>query len=313
MEKLLVKSIRDIARNIKTFELVDPEGAELSAFSAGTHIEFKLPGGTERQYSLCNDPAETHRYVIAVLQEKESRGGSKAFHNRVREGHLLQFSPLQNNFPLDQRGMHFTLIAGGIGVTPLLSMAHKLKALRKPFEFHMCARSEEALPFRSELEALVEPACMHFHITDGHPSNRLNVSSLLEQPIPAGLVYCCGPQNLMDKVAQATSNWHAKNIRFEIFTPRTLDGLDKPFDVKIASTGQIIHVGSTTTILEALRQNGIRHPFSCEVGLCRTCVTGYRDGEVNHRDQDVLSLEERKKNLTVCVSRCLSTELVLNL
>ena len=313
MATLLVKSIHDKARNIKTFELVDPEGAELRAFTAGAHIELKLPGGSERQYSLCNDPAETYRYVIAVLQEKESRGGSKAFHNRVREGDLLQFSPPQNNFPLDQRGMHFTLIAGGIGVTPLLSMAHKLKALRKPFEFHMCTRSEDTLPFRKELEALVEPACMHFHITDGDVSRRLNVSSLLEQPIPAGMVYCCAPQSLMEAVAQATSNWYAKNIRFEIFTPRTLDGLDKPFDVKIASTGQIIHVDSTTTILEALRQNGIRHPFSCEVGLCRTCVTGYGEGEVNHRDQDVLSLEERKKNLTVCVSRCLSGKLVLDL
>lgn len=313
MAQLLVKSIRDEARNIKTFELVDPGGAELRAFTAGAHIEFQLPGGSERQYSLCNDPVETHRYVVAVLREKESRGGSQAFHHRVREGDFLQSSPPQNHFPLDQRAMHFTLIAGGIGVTPLLSMAYKLNTLRKPFEFHMCAHSEDSLPFRKELEAVVEPACMHFHITDGDPSRRLNVESLLEQPIPEGLVYCCGPQSLMDAVGQAASNWYAKNIRFEIFTPRTLDGSDKPFNVTIASTGQMIHVDSTTTILEALRQNGIHHPFSCEVGLCRTCVTGYGEGEVEHRDQDVLSMEERKKNLTVCVSRCLSAELVLDL
>ena len=313
MATLLVKSIRDEARDIKTFELVDPEGAELTAFTAGAHIEIQLPGGTERQYSLCNDPAETHRYVIAVLRERESRGGSQAFHDRVSEGDTLKASLPQNNFPLDQRAMHFTLIAGGIGVTPQLCMAHKLKALRKPFEFHMCASSEESLPFRKELEAAVEPASLHFHITDGDPSRRLDVDKLLDQPIPTGLVYCCGPQSLMDAVGQAASNWSSKNIRFEIFTPGTLDGSDDPFAVKIASTGQVIPVDSTTTILEALRQNGIRHPFSCEVGLCRTCITRYRDGDVEHRDQDVLSMEERKKTLTVCVSRCRSGELVLDL
>ncbi len=313
MAQLLVKSIRDEARDIKTFELVEPEGAKLKAFTAGAHIEIQLPGGAERQYSLCNHPAETHRYVIAVLRERESRGGSQAFHERVSEGDTLKVSPPQNNFRLDQRAMHFTLIAGGIGVTPLLSMAHKLSALRKAFEFHLCARSEEYLPFRKELEAVVDPAHLHFHITDGDPSRRLAVDTLLEHPIPMGLVYCCGPQSLMDAVGQAASNWPSKKIRFEIFTPRTLDGSDDPFAVKIASTGQIIPVNSTTTILEALRQNGIRHPFSCEVGLCRTCVTRYCDGEVEHRDQDVLSTEERKKTLTVCVSRCRSGELVLDL
>ena len=313
MPQMLVSSIHDEAKHIKTFELVDPESAELQAFSAGSHIEIELPDNIRRHYSLCNDPSETHRYLIAVLQEKESRGGSQSLHYGVKEGDLLEVSMPKNNFPLDQRGMHFILIAGGIGITPLLSMAYKLKTLRKPFELHMCARSHEYAPFKKELEGFGGLAKTHMHISDGDPSQRLDVSSLLKQPLPESLVYCCGPQSLMDAVSQATSDWGAKKIHFETFTPRTLDGSDLPFHIKIASTGQSFHVNSTTTILEALHQNGIRHPFSCEVGLCRTCVTGYQAGDVEHLDQDALSNEERKGCLTICVSRCTSDELILDL
>ena len=313
MPQMLVSSVRDEAKHIKTFELVDPESAELQAFSAGSHIEIELPDNIRRHYSLCNDPSETHRYLIAVLQEKESRGGSQSLHYGVKEGDLLEVSMPKNNFPLDQRGMHFILIAGGIGITPLLSMAYKLKTLRKSFELHMCARSHEYAPFKKELEGFGGLAKTHMHISDGDPSQRLDVSSLLKQPLPESLVYCCGPQSLMDAVGQATSDWGAKKIHFETFTPRTLDGSDLPFHIKIASTGQSFHVNSTTTILEALHQNGIRHPFSCEVGLCRTCVTGYQAGDVEHLDQDALSNEERKGCLTICVSRCTSDELILDL
>ena len=313
MPQMLVSSIHDEAKHIKTFELVDPESAELQAFSAGSHIEIELPDNIRRHYSLCNDPSETHRYLIAVLQEKESRGGSQSLHYGVKEGDLLEVSIPKNNFPLDQRGMHFILIAGGIGITPLLSMAYKLKTLRKSFELHMCARSHEYAPFKKELEGFGGLAKTHMHISDGDSSQRLDVSSLLKQPLPESLVYCCGPQSLMDAVGQATSDWGVKKIHFETFTPRTLDGSDLPFHIKIASTGQSFHVNSTTTILEALHQNGIRHPFSCEVGLCRTCVTGYQAGDVEHLDQDALSNEERKGCLTICVSRCTSDELILDL
>ena len=309
--QLLVKSIRDETRDIKSYELVNPTGRELKPFKAGSHLEIQLPGGYLRQYSLCNNPSEVHRYRLAVLRENEGRGGSKAFHDVVGEGDLLETTEPQNNFSLDQTGMHFTLISGGIGIVPLLSMAYKLKALRKPFAFHACAHTVESIPFREELEALVEPDQLHLYISNGDPARHLNVTQLLEKPIPAGLVYCCGPATLMDAVGEAASNWNSKNIRFELFAPKILDGSDEPFDVKIASTGQVISVDSTTTILEALRQKGVPIPFSCEVGLCRSCVTSYTGGEVEHRDQDVLSPEERKQNLAVCVSRCLSGELVL--
>ena len=313
MTKLLVKSVRDAARHVRTFELVDPAGADLPAFKAGAHIEVSLPGGLRRQYSLCNNPLETHRYLLAVLKESDGRGGSAVFHEDVSEGDILEVSSPQNNFPLDHRGRHYTIIAGGIGITPLLAMAYKLKALRKPVDFHVCVRAKESLLFQQELERILDKDELHFHVSDGDASQRLDVRKLLQQPIQGGLIYCCGPQALMEGVAAATSGWYRKNIRFEIFTPRTLDGSDNAFDIRIASTGQVIHVSSTKTILEALRESGIKHPFSCEVGLCRTCTTRYLEGEVEHRDQEVLTMDERRSSLTVCVSRCTSGELVLEL
>ena len=172
---------------------------------------------------MCNEPSETHRYLIAGLQEEESRGGSQSLYYEVRGGGLLEVSIPMNNFPLDQRGMHFILIAGGIGITPLLAMAYKLKTLRKPFELHMCASSLESLPFRKELEAFDGLAKTHIHISEGDRSRRLDVSSLLKQPLSASLVYCCGPQSLMDAVGSAILDWETKTIRIETFTPRPID------------------------------------------------------------------------------------------
>ena len=313
MAELLVKSIRDAARHIRTFELVDPAGVDMPAFKAGAHVEVQLPSGDTRQYSLCNDPANSRLYRLAVLREIDGRGGSASFHDDINVGDVLKVSPPQNNFPLDQRGRHYTMIAGGIGITPMLAMAYKLKALRKPIDFHVCVHSNESVLFRRELEEVLEPDEICFHISDGDPSRRLDLDALLQEPIPGGLVYCCGPQELMDGVAAATSRWYHKNIRFEIFTPGTLDGSDSAFNVTIASTGQTICVESTQTILQALRANGIKHPFSCEVGLCRSCTTRYCDGDVEHRDQDVLTGEERKTTMTVCVSRCSSAGLTLEI
>ncbi len=313
MLKVLVKSIGLEAKDIKTFELVDASGSALPPFTAGAYIDVNLPGGFMRQYSLCNDPAETDRYLLAVSREAEGRGGSMAFHDKVAAGDELEISQPQNNFPLDHRYMHYTFIAGGIGVAPLLSMAYKLRSLSKALEFHMCVRSANQLPFKTELEELVEPGRLHFHITDGDPSRRLDVETLLAKPISAGQVYCCGPEGLIDAVGAATSSWHSHTVRFELFKPEELDGSDEGFDVKIASTGQVIPVGPRETILAALWKAGIKKLFSCELGICGTCRTRFSEGDPIHRDKDVLSLGEREKEMTICVSRSKSSPLTLDI
>jgi vanillate O-demethylase ferredoxin subunit len=313
MHKVLVKTIGCEAKDIKTFELVDPAGSALPPFAAGAHIDVNLPGGLMRQYSLCNDPAETDHYVLAVLREAEGRGGSKAFHDEVAVGDTLEISAPQNNFPLDHRFLHYILIAGGIGVAPLLAMAYKLRSLGKTFDFHMCVRSADRLPFKADLEELVEPDRLHFHITNGDPSRRLDVETLLAEPVSAGMVYCCGPEGLIDAVGEATSAWHSHTVKFELFKPEELDGTDAWFDVKIASTGQLIRVGPRETILAALWKAGIKRAFSCELGICGTCRTPYSEGVPIHRDDNVLSLKEREKEMTICVSRCNSALLTLDI
>jgi vanillate O-demethylase ferredoxin subunit len=313
MRKVLVKSIGCEAKDIKGYELVDAAGSALPPFTAGAHIDVNLPGGLMRQYSLCNDPAETDRYVLAVLREADGRGGSIAFHDKVAVGDVLEISDPQNNFPLDHRYLHYILIAGGIGAAPLLAMAYKLRSLGKTFDFHMCVRSADQLPFKTELEELVGPDKLHFHITNGDPSRRLDVETLLAKPISAGLVYCCGPEGLIDAVGEATLSWHSHTVKFELFKPVELDGTDTWFDVKIASTGQVIRVGPRETILAALWRAGIKKQFSCELGICGTCRTPFSEGTPSHRDDDVLSLKEREKEMTVCVSRSKSPLLTLDI
>ncbi len=313
MIKVRVKSIDDEAKDIKTFELVDTSGSDLPPFTAGAYIDVNLPGGLMRQYSLCNDPAETDRYLLAVYRDAAGRGGSIAFHDKVAVGDTLEISEPKNNFPLDQRAMHYTLIAGGIGVAPLLAMAHKLRSLSKEFDFHICVRSVDQLPFKQDLEELVEPSRLYFHITNGDPSRRLDVKTLLAEPISAGQVYCCGPEGLIKAVSAATTSWPIRTVRFEHFKPEELDGTDEPFSVKIASTGQVIKVGPKETILTALWRAGIEKEFSCELGICGVCRTSFSEGEAIHRDVNVLSLKEREKEMTICISRCKSPLLTIDL
>mgnify|MGYP001177541289 FL=1 len=313
MIKVLVKSIGCEAKDIKTFELVDASGSALPQFTAGAYVDVKLPGGLMRQYSLCNDPADTNRYLLAVFREAEGRGGSIAFHDKVAVGDQLNISQPKNNFPLDHRYMNYTLIAGGIGVAPLLSMAYKLRSLSKEFNFHMCVQSADQLPFKKELEELVEHNRLQFHVTNGDPARRLDVATLLAKPISAGVVYCCGPEGLINAVSEATTSWYSNTVRFELFKPEELDGTDEEFDVKIASTGQVIKVGPKETILSALWKAGIEKEFSCELGICGICRTPFSEGVPIHRDDNVLSLKEREKELTICVSRCKSPLLTIDI
>ena len=165
---------------------------------------------------------------------------------------------------------------------------------------------------KAQLEKLVERDRLHYHITEGDSARRLNVSDLLAEPFRAGLVYCCGPQELIDAVGRAASSWRRNTVIFEHFKPEPLDGMDEPFDVKIASTGQVIPIGPKETVLAALWKAGIKRDFSCEMGICRTCVIQYCDGTPNHRDQ-VLSGEERKHEIAICISRCKSPVLTLDI
>lgn len=319
---LVVRQIRFEAKGINSYELADPAGAELPAFTAGAHIDLHLPNGVVRQYSLCNSAAERHRYVIAVLRDEQGRGGSTALHDGLHVQDMVQVSIPRNNFQLMPEAKKVILIAGGIGMTPLKSMAHALEAKGVPFEMHYCSRNAGAVAFKEQLEAPWVHGALHFHFDQGDPAKGLNIAELLREAATGTHLFYCGPPGFMKACAEAASHWPAGTVHFEHFkapepvpagaAAATASAAAGSFMLKIASTGAMIEVPADRSIVDALAQAGIHVDTSCEAGLCATCKIRYLEGEVDHRDV-VLSDAEHGQWLTACVSRATSGVLVLDL
>jgi ferredoxin-NADP reductase len=314
-QSLLLRQVRLEATAIHSFELVHPEGRELPAFTAGSHIDLHLPGGLVRQYSLCNDPAERHRYVVAILKEENGRGGSRTAHDQLGVGQRIEVSEPRNHFPLHPDTRHAVLIGGGIGITPIKSMAHALAAQGISFELHSCARSAERAAFAAELQALGHA---QFHFDQGIPSQGLDLVSLLREPASGTHLYYCGPSGFMAACASASAHWPPGTVHCEHFKapePAPVSMVNTPpggFVAEIASTGQRIEVGASTSLSDALIDAGVFLQTSCISGLCGTCKVSYRSGDVEHNDH-ILSEEERSHCMTACVSRARQGLLVLEL
>ncbi|MBM3572986.1 MAG: oxidoreductase, partial [Alphaproteobacteria bacterium] len=263
------------AEDINSYEFGPLTGGDLPPFTAGAHIDVHLPGGVIRQYSLCNPPAERHRYVVAVLNEKAGRGGSRAMHEKLKAGDLVTISEPRNNFPLAEEAKCHVLIAGGIGITPLLAMIHRLRAVKADFILHYCSRTPEKTAFRDTL-AEIAGANVRYHHDGGDPSRGLNVRDLLWTHEMGTHVYCCGPAGLMGAVQKATEHWPKGTGHFEFFTPPPTPagapGADGAFEVHLAKSGITFTVPANKTILQALRDAGKDQDSSCEAGTCGTCA-----------------------------------------
>lgn len=296
-----------IAQDIHLFELRDPAGGELPAFSAGSHVSLRVPGGLLRKYSLCNDPAERDRYVIAVKREAGGRGGSESLIREAAVGHEIPVSAPVNNFALAKSPAGYLFVAGGIGITPIMAMMRELAASGGRFKLYYCTRSPEVTAFRDELAEFGRNVVIHHD--GGDLARALDLWPILEKP--KGQLYCCGPRGLMQAVRDMTGHWSPSAVHFEAFTDTAPRPDDTPFRVRLARSGQTIEVPVGTTILEALRAHGIEAPCSCESGTCGTCRTRLLAGEADHRDL-VLGDEERETNIMVCVSRARSDELVID-
>jgi ferredoxin-NADP reductase len=314
-----VKSITWEAPGINSYELVPLSQTQFPAFSAGAHIDVILPSGMTRQYSLHSSPEELHHYVISILHLPQGRGGSDAIHAKTRPGDILSISEPRNHFALVEGASRYVLVAGGIGVTPLIAMVAKLAQLKLDYVLHYCCRSRETAAFSNELEALVASGHVVFHEDGGVPANGLNVAELFDQHQEGVQAYCCGPKGLMSAVRKATGRWPPGAVHFENFSERStasspsIDEADAAeFEVELASTGRTLPVLHHQTILESLRAAGIDVDSSCEAGTCGACKTRYLDGEPDHQDF-VLSCAEQEEYLMVCVSRSKSTRLKLDL
>jgi vanillate O-demethylase ferredoxin subunit len=318
MTQLSLKVVRRAqeAVGILSFELARPDGAPLPAFSAGSHIDVHVPGGLVRQYSLCNDMTESHRYRIAVLRDAASRGGSTAMHDALQEGDTVLVSEPRNHFPL-VHAKRTLLFAGGIGVTPLLCMAQRLAAIGADFTLHYSTRSPARTAFRDEIAASPFAARVHFHHDDGEPGQILNVPAALGAPDPDTHLYICGPAGYINHVVQTAQGmgWPAGQTHLEYFSAAPQDTTaDRAFQVKIASSGAVFAVAADQTVVQALQAHGIEVLTSCEQGVCGTCITRVLEGECDHRDL-YFTDEEKAKNdqFTPCCSRAKSATLVLDL
>ena len=302
--QLRLRSVTWEAPGVVSLELVDPGGGALPPWAPGAHLDIRLPDGGERQYSLCSDPAETGRYRVAV---RELEGGrvSRAAH-RLRPGALLQVGEPRNNFPLEPAA-RYLFIAGGIGITPLLPM---MRAATAPWTLLYCVRSAADAPFLAEARALGE-VVLH----DSLAGTRLDVATRLAAAEPGTLVYCCGPQGLMEAVEAATAHWPAGQARFEWFAARRQDfAAAGAFELVCAASGLTLTVPPEQSILAALTAAGIEVPRSCEQGICGTCECRILEGAADHRDS-ILSAAERAENsvLMTCVSRAAGPRLVLDI
>lgn len=309
-----VRAVRRLTGKVNEYELEGATGA-LPPFEAGAHVNVLLGEGCVRSYSLCNDPAERHRYVIAVKREDDGRGGSLRLHETARAGARLQISAPRNTFPLRPGAATTILIAGGIGITPLLPMLRVLLREGRAAELHVCTRSREETPFLAELSA--EPLARHvrLHHDEGDPSRGLKLEALLSAFAPGTVAYCCGPEGLMSEVRRHTEHWPQGSVHFESFAPAAPRAarVDAPFEVKIQSTGEVLAIPADQSLLHVLLENGVYLESSCEQGSCGTCAFRVLEGVPDHRDSALSDEEHAAGKMTPCVSRACSRRLLLDL
>ncbi|MER7011598.1 PDR/VanB family oxidoreductase [Saccharopolyspora sp. NPDC000359] len=305
-----VHSTTWLASGVVQVELRDPAGADLPAWEPGAHLALRLGNGMTREYSLCGDPADRRSWTVAVLREPNSRGGSSWVHERLTAGTQLAVEGPRNNFPLEPAERHL-LIAGGIGVTPVLAMARQLAERGADWRMLYCGRSREGMAFLPQLQELGDRVRVHADDEHGGPPD---LRAVLGAVAPGELVYCCGPEPLIDAVESALPDPSALRVeRFRAPEPAASTS-DGAFEVVCEASGVRVPVGPGTSVLDALFEAGIEVPNSCQEGVCGTCETKVLGGEPEHRDH-VLSPAERATGDTmmICVSRCRSGELVLDL
>ncbi|WP_070400741.1 PDR/VanB family oxidoreductase [Hydrogenophaga sp. PML113] len=313
---LQVSDVRAEACGVLLLELRDPQGAPLPAFEPGAHLEIRLPGGLVRHYSISNDCRERDRYVIGVGLSPASRGGSAFVHRSLRCGDRLETSAPRNHFRLDPDLDSYLFVAGGIGITPIMSMVQWCIAHQRPWRLVYAARSPQRAAFYDTLGQ--HGAAVRFHFDALCGGAALDVREALADVREGEHVYCCGPSALMDAVRTQGAHLPPERLHFEYFSAPApgaeAAGPGGAFEVELRRRGLRLQVPQNQSILDVLEAHGIGVPCSCREGLCRTCETTVLEGEIEHHDY-VLSQEERDagRSMVICVSRARSPRLVLDL
>ena len=308
--KLRLNSITYAAQDINLFEFVPTEKEALPAAEAGAHIGLHLPNGLLRQYSLINNSENPASYTVGVKREDNGKGGSLYMHQSLSVGTVIEVDPPRNNFPLIENNEHYVLIGGGIGVTPVYSMMHYLKAQGKSFDFYYACRSKEDAIFLDELAA--EPST-HLHFDDD-AGTFFDMQGAIDSAPAGSHFYCCGPGPMLGGYEAATEKLPKAQVHLEYFSAEIELAAEGGYTVVLAQSGTEYQVEEGKTILQTLTDAGIDMPFSCEQGVCGACETAVLEGVPDHRDM-ILTDDEREANNTmmVCCSGSKTDRLVLDI
>ena len=299
------------ADGIFSLTVEDTEGRKLPRWTPGSHLDVEI-GNFTRQYSLCGAQLDRYRLKVSVLNDRQGRGGSSFIHEQAKPGMLIGIRGPKNRFRLDESAACYLLIAGGIGITPIIAMADRLKSLGKNYEIHYAGRSLAKMAFVSRLQN-EHQACLHLY--SSQVGQRLDLKSCLAKVEPGWLVYACGPERLLSSLSELTQNWPKNMLHVEHFSgcgvqlePENEIG----FDVELKDSRAIVHVPPDKTVLQALREAGVDVQSDCEEGLCGTCEVKVIEGDIDHRDK-VLTQSEREENrrMMVCCSRGRTGKIVL--
>ncbi|UUQ65330.1 PDR/VanB family oxidoreductase [Pseudomonas fuscovaginae UPB0736] len=300
---------------VVVLDLIRRDGTPLPMFDAGAHVDLHIGPGLVRQYSLCSNPADQSVYRLGILKDPASRGGSVGVHDTLHEGREVQISTPRNLFPLAAQARRSILLGGGIGITPMIAMAHTLQAAGQDFELHYCGRERGRSAFLAELADSPFAAKVFTHFDNEGPEQRLDLAKVLGRGEAGAHLYTCGPAGFMDWVIQGARDlgYTEEHIHKEYFQVE-VDSSGASFDVVAARSGKTVQVAEGQSILAALAQAGIKIEMSCEQGVCGTCLCDVLEGEPDHRDV-YLTDEEKAGNdqILVCCSRAKSKTLVLDI
>lgn len=306
-----LNTIHFAARNTSIYEFGRPDGSPLPPAEAGAHLDLLLPNGLTRQYSLIvPDPSPTS-YRLGVKRDPASRGGSKYVFDELRVGHLVKISSPRNNFSLVEDADHVVLIAGGIGITPIHAMVHRLNQLGRQYELHYSCRSRLDMAFFDEFKSLSQ---VNFHFDSEADGKFLDLDAIVALAPANAHLYCCGPTAMLTAFEGATRDRLPEQVHVEYFTAKTAANLEGGFIVELARSGKEFVIPPGKGILEVLRNAGFDLPYSCEQGVCGTCETAVISGIPDHRDS-ILSNSERAANKTmmICCGGSMSERLVLDI
>lgn len=299
---------------IVVLELAPVGGVALPPFEAGAHVDLQVSEDIVRQYSLSNAYEEGGVYRLGILNDPNSRGGSRAIHAQFAEGDEIRISLPRNHFPLDMSAEHTILFGGGIGITPMISMAYALKKAGKSFELHYCCRSRANAAFLDELGSQFG-AQLSLHFDDGAEAQKLMPAAMLQSPAAGVHVYVCGPTGFMDWIIDTArqAGLPSGSIHYEYFGA-VVDASGEAFEVFAAASNITVRVAEGVSIANALKAAGVKVNVSCEEGVCGTCICDVLEGSPDHRDH-FLNDEEKAcgDQIAVCCSRAKSARLVLDI